>query len=75
MDWLDALDFERVLRNVQTDIRGDWYRDPWDWKELEWLVPGHLEMHAVPRLNATGVKQAAAGRYEGELCDPPRSRS
>jgi hypothetical protein len=40
-------------------VRGDWYRDPWDWKELDWVVPGHLEEHAIPRLNASGVKRAA----------------
>ena len=56
MDWLRALDFDRALKNVRTDIAGDWYRDPWDWCELGWLVPDHLDAFAIPRLNATGVK-------------------
>jgi Reverse transcriptase (RNA-dependent DNA polymerase) len=60
MDWLATLDFDRALKNVETDILGDWFRDPWQWRELKWLVPRHLAEHAVPRLNATGVKRAAA---------------
>jgi hypothetical protein len=59
VDWLSALDFSQALANVQTDIRGDWYRDPWDWRELEWLVDGHIEEYALPRLNAAGVKRTA----------------
>jgi hypothetical protein len=59
MDWFSALDFERALTNVQSDIRGDWYRDPWDWKELEWMVPDSLSDHAIPRLNSSGVKHTA----------------
>jgi hypothetical protein len=59
MDWLGALDFELALANVQSDARGDWYRDPWDWCELQWLVSEHLAEHAVPRLNAHGVKRTA----------------
>lgn len=59
MDWLAALDFELALKNVQSDIRGDWYRDPWEWRELIWLVPDHVDDHALPRLNATGVKRTS----------------
>ena len=59
MDWLEAIDFQAALENVQRDVRGDWYRDPWDWRELDWLVPDHLEEHAIPRLNASGVKRTA----------------
>jgi hypothetical protein len=59
MDWLNALDFELALKNVHSDVYGDWYRDPWGWRELAWLVPNHLDTHAVPRLNASGVKRTA----------------
>lgn len=48
MDWLAALDFERALKNVRTDIGGDWYRDPWNWCELDWLVPDRLDAYALP---------------------------
>lgn len=59
MDWLATLDFGLALQNVRMDVGGDWYRDPWRWAELDWLVPNHLGKHAVPRLNAGGVKQTA----------------
>ena len=60
MEWSKALDLELALKNVQSDVRGDWYRDPWDWCELSWLVPKHLDDFAIPRLNAAGVKQSAS---------------
>ncbi len=59
MDWLATLEFQLALKNVHLDVLGDWYRDPWRWAELDWLVPNHLEEYAVPRLNAGGVKQTA----------------
>jgi hypothetical protein len=59
IDWPSALDFDRAIQNVHTDILHDWFRDPWGWPELDWVVNGHLPQFAVPRLNATGVKAAA----------------
>lgn len=59
MDWLDALDFDQALRNVHSDVLGDWYRDPWGWPELDWLVPRHLDEFVLPRLNGAGVRQVA----------------
>jgi hypothetical protein len=59
MDWLGTLEFQLALKNVHLDVLGDWYRDPWGWAELDWLVPTHLDEYAVPRLNAHGVKQTA----------------
>ncbi len=35
MTWTEALDFTRALKNVRTDIAGDWYRDPWGWPEYD----------------------------------------
>jgi hypothetical protein len=58
MDWLGALDFAKALENCHADILGDWYRDPWGWPELDWVVPRHLETFVVPRLNASGVRRA-----------------
>jgi hypothetical protein len=57
VDWLNVLDFDRAVGNVYTDIAGDWYRDPWNWGELRWLVPKYLEDFVVPRL-ASGEVQA-----------------
>ena len=59
VNWLDALDFNQALVNVQRDVLGDWYRDPWDWRELSWLVPRHVSDYALPRLNSAGVKRSA----------------
>ena len=56
MEWLQALDFDQALKNVRTDIIGDWYRDPWDWCELDWVVSRKLDVFVVPRLDDTGVK-------------------
>ena len=56
MEWLRALDFDLALKNVHADIVGDWYRDPWNWCELDWIVKGELDNFVLPRLNDTGVK-------------------
>jgi hypothetical protein len=37
IDWLATLDVKRAVANCYTDIRGDWYRDPWGWPELSWM--------------------------------------
>lgn len=38
IDWLATLDLDRAARNVEIDIRGDWYRDPWNWPETKWAL-------------------------------------
>lgn len=55
IEWAKALDYDLALKNVQTDIIGDWYRDPWGWPELKWVVkssPSTLES----RLNSEGTR-------------------
>lgn len=59
MDWLITLDFERALRNCHVDMVGDWFRDPWGWPELDWVVKKKHRDLVVGRLNATGVRKAA----------------
>lgn len=56
MDWLKALDFGRALRNVETDILGDWYRDPWGWPELRYAVERAPSL-IVARLNEAGARR------------------
>jgi hypothetical protein len=45
-DWIANLDFERALATVESEFYGDWFRDPWGWPELRWMVKRgrhHLE--------------------------------
>ncbi len=54
MNWLDAINVQRTLRNVETDILGDWYRDPWGWPELRYVADAATQL-IVGRLNETGA--------------------
>jgi hypothetical protein len=38
VDWLSALDLGAARANLRNEYYGDWYRDPWGWPEIEWLV-------------------------------------
>ena len=60
MDWLKTLDFEAAVKNIRIEMAGDWYRDPWGWAELPWLLANeeHLTSHMLPRLDGTGVRSA-----------------
>ncbi len=57
MDWLRAVDLARALANYHYDLIGDWYRDPWGWQEIDWLVANRPDLVAA-RLDATGVRPA-----------------
>lgn len=57
-DWLAVVDVKRALVNCHKDLIGDWYRDPWSWPELSWVVDKRPDM-LVARLNAAGVQRAA----------------
>lgn len=57
MDWLEVLDFKQAMRNAQTDMLGDWYRDPWSWAEATWCVKKRPDL-LVGRLNSNGVRRA-----------------
>jgi hypothetical protein len=37
-DWLVRVNIRQAWRNCRIDHYRDWYRDPWNWPEWEWLV-------------------------------------
>lgn len=40
----ERLDIKAAVKHVKVDVTGDWYKDPWGWPELDWLVtPGGLK--------------------------------
>src|SRR6267154_3797004 len=57
MDWLTTIDASKALYNVHIDILGDWYRDPWSWAELDWVVKKAPEILSA-RLNEKGSRRA-----------------
>jgi hypothetical protein len=58
VDWASALDFDAALISLHYELQGDWYRDPWGWPELDWLVADDRDL-LVARLNSTGVRKVA----------------
>ena len=58
LDWSAALAFPAALVTLHYEIQGDWYRDPWGWPELDWMVKKDLEW-VITRLNGTGAKRVA----------------
>jgi hypothetical protein len=42
--WGQLLDLQLAAKNCRTDFYGDWYRDPWDWPELDWVTRGRQEV-------------------------------
>jgi len=53
IDWSRALDIQLAAKNVRTDIFGDWYNDPWDWPEHEWLLANDGRKHVLDALRST----------------------
>lgn len=58
MDWSKALDIDLLFKNVRQDLIGDWYRDPWDWPELEFVARSEPSV-LTERANASGVRRVA----------------
>lgn len=58
-NWIEILDLETSLKNVRTDIFGDWHRDPWGWPEHEWLLSEHGRSHVVQALDSEGIRRVA----------------
>ncbi len=58
VDWTSALDFGRAVRNVRTEFVGDWYRDPWGWPELGYVLASEPDLLSA-NLNTSGARRAA----------------
>ena len=58
IDWANVLDLRAALVTLHYEMQGDWYRDPWGWPELDWLLDHDVDL-AVARLNATGARRVA----------------
>lgn len=54
LEWEKALDLDQAASNVAIDVRGDWYRDPWGWPEIEWALKERRDFF-VSRLKSSGV--------------------
>lgn len=54
LDWTQELSFPDALANVRDDILDDWYQDPWDWPEYD-FVRSEKWKSVVRRANASGV--------------------
>lgn len=52
--WEDIVDFEQALKNVQHDLYGDWFRDPWGWPELKWSTTKRPQV-ILERIRESGV--------------------
>ena len=50
-DVFGDLDIAIAMANVRVDVENDWYRDPWQWPELNWLSDRGHE-HIVERLRS-----------------------
>ena len=35
--WIDRVDFARSVDTLRLEARQDWYRDPWNWEEYNYL--------------------------------------
>ncbi len=57
-DWTNVLDFDAALVSLHYEFQGDWYRDPWGWPELDWVVKSDVQLLAN-RLNGHGVRRVA----------------
>ena len=57
MNWEEAVDLRLANRNCESDSYGDWYRDPWHWAEMRWIVESRPEL-LLERLDADGVRPA-----------------
>lgn len=54
MTWTAALDINRAQANVTSDAFGDWYKDPWGWPEIAWVVKNQASV-VEARLNGRGT--------------------
>ncbi|AYF26125.1 hypothetical protein CSH63_01340 [Micromonospora tulbaghiae] len=55
MSWASSLDLDRALTACHQDLLGDWFRDPWGWPELDWVVSSRRDL-VEARLGSTDVR-------------------
>lgn len=58
IEWLEVLDISLALKNCHIDLLGDWYRDPWGWPEMDWVVGRRPDLVAA-RLNSSSTRHVA----------------
>lgn len=58
MDWSKSLDRAVAQKNVHQDLIGDWYRDPWNWPEVDFVVDQEPSI-LLDRAAATGACRVA----------------
>jgi hypothetical protein len=58
MKWESVVNLEQSLGTCHNDLVGDWYRDPWGWPELDWLVSTRPDL-VFQRLNGDGTRAVA----------------
>lgn len=57
-DWARKIDWSQALVNVKNDIKGDWYRDPWNWPEYDYVFDGNIDI-VLERAAGSGIKRPA----------------
>lgn len=54
--WTEEIDWSQALKNVKEDVKGDWYRDPWNWPEYEHAARSDMES-VIERAQARGIRR------------------
>lgn len=77
VEWMEVLNPLRALKNVQVDVTGDWFRDPWGWPEYDYLMSGHLDWldrwarsNGVHRVEKIDVPKENFGIRPAVVMDP-----
>jgi hypothetical protein len=55
VSWASSLDLNRALAACHYDLVGDWFRDPWGWPELDWVVSTRRDFIEA-RIESTDVR-------------------
>lgn len=58
VNWSAALDLGVATDNVRSEFVGDWYRDPWGWPELSFLL-NHEPEFVIDHLEGSGARRPA----------------
>lgn len=55
-DWVEKVDWQQALANVRNDAKGDWYRDPWNWPEYDFIFGGNID-YLLKRAQDSGIRR------------------